>query len=97
MKVYLIINDYRNDEESSLDITAYATRELAEANIKPMIESEINTQIENGLLERSNNGKVIDFANGNGLLEISDTELYIDDGWGLLDHIYICEKEILGE
>ena len=97
MKVYLIINDFRNEEESSLDITAYATRELAEANIKPMIESEINTQIENGLLERSNDGKVIDFANGNGELEISDTELYIDDGWGLLDHIYINEKEILGE
>ncbi|MBR2870098.1 MAG: hypothetical protein IKB98_01775 [Clostridia bacterium] len=97
MKVYLIINDFRNEEESSLDITAYATRELAEANIKPMIESEINTQIENGLLERSNDGKVIDFANGNGELEISDTELYIDDGWGLLDHIYISEKEILGE
>lgn len=41
MKVYLIINDYRNDEESSLDITAYATRELAEAKIKIMIDDEI--------------------------------------------------------
>ena len=97
MKVYLIINDYRNEEESSLDITAYATRELAEANIKPMIESEINTQIENGLLETDNDGNVLGLANGNGLLEISDTGLYIDDGWGLLDHIYISEKEIRGE
>lgn len=97
MKVYLIINDYRNDEESSLEITAYATRELAEAKIKTMIDDEIKVQIENGLLETDNDGNVLDFANGNGVLEISDTELYIDDGWGLLDHIYICEKEILGE
>lgn len=97
MEVYLIINDYRNEEESSLEITAYATRELAEAKIKPMIKDEIKQQVENGLLETNNDGKVIHFANGNGELEISDTELYIDDGWGLLDHIYICEKEILGE
>ena len=97
MKVYLIINDYRNAEESSLEITAYATRELAEAKIKTMIDDEINTQVENGLLETDNDGNVLGLANGNGELEISDTELYIADGWGLLDNIYICEKEILGE
>ena len=97
MKVYLIINDYRNDEESSLEITAYATRELAEANIKPMIDDEVSQQVENGVIELVNGNYQAVYNKETSTVEITNAKLYIDNGWGLVDEIFIRELEVKGE
>lgn len=94
MKIYLIVNNYQNSETgNSLDITAYATEEQAKEKIKDMIADEIEQQLENGLIEHDGNGDIILPYNedDSASCEISDTALFIDNGWGVVDEIYIKE------
>lgn len=98
IKIYLIRNEYFNpDENAIIEVKAYATKELALEAIKPMIKDEIEQQIENGIIERNENGSIC-FADESvvGDLYVSDCKLSIQDNWGFADDIWIEEVELIG-
>lgn len=99
MKIYLIHNDYENNNDGGYihEITPCATRNIAEQLIKPMIADELQTQLDNGTIVERNGTIEFDCHDSNCTIIITDTELRLRDFWGFSDEIWIEEAEVITE
>ena len=95
--VYLVKSEFRRDGEEEESVLPYATRELAERAIKGMIDSAVNLHIKNGTLVNRDGNIEFDWMDTNCEVQISPTHLFLDDGWGFHDAIWIEEQEIITE
>lgn len=93
--VYLIKSEFRRDGEEEESVLPYATRELAEQAIKGMIDNAVNLHIKNGTLVNRDGNIEFDWMDSNCEVQISPTHLFLDDGWGFHDAIWIEEQELI--
>lgn len=96
--VYLIKSESsRNDGNDDAGALIYATRELAEQAIEVMIDNTVNLHIKNGTLVNKDGTIEFEWMDSNCEVQISPTELFLDNDCGFHDAIWIEEQELFTE